>query len=105
MIISGLGVDSKTKSPVVILKEIDGERALPIWIGILEAQAIASELGSIKSDRPMPHDLLKTILESVDVKVNKVEICDLKLVFAPKIRQQTSTPAFTIIRKDLMSFV
>ena len=78
MIISGLGVDSNTKSPVVFLKEIAGERTLPIWIGILEAQAIASELGGVKSDRPMTHDLLKTILESIDVKVNKVEICDLK---------------------------
>jgi hypothetical protein len=78
MIISGLGVDSLSKHPVVILKEIDGERTLPIWIGILEAQAIASELGGVKLNRPMTHDLLKTILESIDVKVNKVEICDLK---------------------------
>ena len=78
MIISGFGVDSLSKDPVVILKEIDGERILPIWIGILEAQAIASEMGGIKLNRPMTHDLLKTILESIDVKVKKVEICDLK---------------------------
>ena len=78
MMISVLAVDSSTKSPIVILKEVDGERRLPIWIGILEASAIASELEGIKMSRPMTHDLLKDILELIDAKVNKVEVCDLK---------------------------
>lgn len=78
MIISGLTVDPLTNSPIVILKEIDGERTLPIWIGLLEATAIASELEGIKFSRPMTHDLLKDIMETVDLKVNKIEICDLK---------------------------
>jgi bifunctional DNase/RNase len=78
MIISVLAVDSQTKSPIVILKEADGERSLPIWIGMLEAHAIASEMEGIKLLRPMTHDLLKNILELVDVKVNKVEINDLR---------------------------
>jgi len=78
MMISVLPVDSSTKSPIVIIKEVDWERRLPIWIGILEASAIASELEGIKMSRPMTHDLLKDILELIDAKVNKVEVCDLK---------------------------
>ena len=78
MVISGLTVDPLTNSPIVILKELDGERTLPIWIGLLEATAIASELEGIKFSRPMTHDLLKEVIELMDVKVNKVEVCDLK---------------------------
>ena len=78
VIISALGFDSSTNDPIVILKEIGGKRTVPIWIGILEATAVASELEGIKFFRPMTHDLLKNVLESMDVKVNKVEICDLK---------------------------
>lgn len=78
VIISALGLDSSSNNPVVILKEIGGKRTVPIWIGILEASAIASELEGVKYLRPMTHDLLKNILESMDVKVNKVEVCDLK---------------------------
>jgi len=78
MVISGLTVDPLTNSPIVILKEVDGERTLPIWIGLLEATAIASELEGIKFSRPMTHDLLKNIMALIDIKVNKVEVCDLK---------------------------
>ena len=78
VIISALGLDSSSNNPVVILKEIGGKRTVPIWIGILEASAIASELECVKYLRPMTHDLLKNILESMDVKVNKIEVCDLK---------------------------
>ena len=78
MIISVLAVDSQTKSPIVISKEVKGERSLPIWIGMLEAHAIASEMEGVKLLRPMTHDLLKNILELVDAKVNKVEINDLR---------------------------
>lgn len=78
MNISGVTVDPLTNSPIVILKEIDGEKILPIWIGILEATAIASELENIKFSRPMTHDLLKNIMDTLDVKVTKVEVCDLR---------------------------
>lgn len=78
MVISGLTVDPLTNSPIVILKEVDGERTLPIWIGLLEATAIASELEGIKFSRPMTHDLLRNIMALIDVKVNKVEVCDLR---------------------------
>jgi bifunctional DNase/RNase len=78
MVVSGLTVDPLTNSPIVILKEVEGERTLPIWIGLLEATAIASELEGIKFSRPMTHDLLKNIMGLIDLKVNKVEVCDLK---------------------------
>jgi bifunctional DNase/RNase len=78
VIISAMGLDSSSNNPVIILKEIGGKRTVPIWIGILEASAIASELEGVKYLRPMTHDLLKNIMESMDVKVNKVEVCDLK---------------------------
>ena len=63
MVVSGLTVDPITNSPIVILKEVNGDKTLPIWIGLLEATAIASELEGIKFSRPMTHDLLKNIME------------------------------------------
>ena len=78
MIISGLTVDPITNSPIVILKEIDGDKTLPIWIGLLEATAIASEMEGIKFSRPMTHDLLKNMMEMVKIEVVKIEVCDLK---------------------------
>jgi uncharacterized protein len=78
MSISGLTVDPITNSPIVILKEIDGDGTLPIWIGLLEATAIASELEGIKFSRPMTHDLLKNMMDMVHVRVSKIEVCDLK---------------------------
>lgn len=78
MAISGLTVDPITNSPIVILKEVDGDKALPIWIGILEASAIASELEGIKFSRPMTHDLMKEILKESSVGVSRVEVNDLR---------------------------
>ena len=78
MIVWAVAVDSSTNNPVVILKEAGGKKTLPIWIGILEAISITSELQGIKLSRPMTHDLLKNILDLIDAKVNKVEVSDLK---------------------------
>ena len=76
--ISSLNMDPVTNSPIVILKEIEGEQTLPIWIGLLEATAIASEIEGVSFSRPMTHDLLKNILDKTDTKVKRIEICDLK---------------------------
>jgi hypothetical protein len=78
MTISGLTVDPLTNSPIVILREVDGDKTLPIWIGLLEATAIASELEGIKFSRPMTHDLLNNILTMVEIQVTKIEVCDLR---------------------------
>ena len=76
--ISSLNMDPTTNSPIIILKEIEGEETLPIWIGLLEATAIASEIEGVKFSRPMTHDLLKNVMDKMGIKVKKVEICDLK---------------------------
>jgi bifunctional DNase/RNase len=71
-------MDPVTNSPIVILKAVDGDETLPIWIGLLEATAIASEMEGIKFSRPMTHDLLKNMMDKVDVKVARIEVSDLK---------------------------
>jgi hypothetical protein len=76
--VNGLAVDAQAKSHVVILKEKDGERVLPIWIGPGEAQAIARELAGQRFPRPLTHDLLATIVEGLKARVTRVVIADLK---------------------------
>ena len=76
--INGLAVDAQAKSHVVILKEKDGERVLPIWIGPAEAQAIARELAGQRFQRPLTHDLIASIVEGLKARVTRVVISDLK---------------------------
>jgi len=78
MSISSLNMDPVTNSPIIILKEIEGEQTLPIWIGLLEATAIASEIKGVRFPRPMTHDLLKNIMDKTGSRVNGIEICDLR---------------------------
>ncbi|MEM6533882.1 MAG: bifunctional nuclease family protein [Myxococcota bacterium] len=78
MEVSGLTVDSGSNTPIVILKEKDGERLLPIWIGVVEASAIAFELEKMKLNRPMTHDLLKNAVESLGGQVEKVSVVALR---------------------------
>ena len=74
----GLTLDPVTKTPIVILKDTDNKLNLPIWIGLLEATAMATEIEGIKMARPMTHDLLKNILGEVGCSVESVEITELK---------------------------
>ena len=76
--INGLAVDAQAKSHVVILKEKDGERVLPIWIGPAEAQAIARELAGQRFQRPLTHDLIASIVEGLKARVTRVVISELK---------------------------
>jgi len=76
--VGGLAIDERTKSPVVLLQEIEGPRVLPIWIGPMEASAIHSELTGKKFQRPLTHDLLLSIIEGLHGKVSRVVISDLK---------------------------
>jgi hypothetical protein len=78
MSVSGLTIDPYTNSPIMILKEADGDRSIPIWIGLLEATAIASELEKVKFARPMTHDLLRNVVQALGVEIDKVEVCDLR---------------------------
>jgi bifunctional DNase/RNase len=78
MSVGGLTLDPVTKTPIVILKDTENKLNLPIWIGLLEATAMATEIEGIKMARPMTHDLLKTILGEVGGTVDSVEITELK---------------------------
>ena len=78
MKLSGLVIDPLTNTPIIILKDLDDKEALPIWIGLLEASAIAVEMEKIHIPRPMTHDLVKNILNCLSAKVSKVEVTDLK---------------------------
>ncbi len=74
----GLTMDPVSNSPIVILKTLEGDEALPIWIGVLEATAIASVLEGVSFSRPMTHDLLKHTIEMLGARVEKVVVCDLR---------------------------
>jgi bifunctional DNase/RNase len=78
MEVKGVRLDAIGQSPVVILVDKEGTKALPIWIGLLEANAIDKELKNITSTRPMTHDLLHSILTQAQVNVKEVKIVDLK---------------------------
>ena len=74
----GVRVELPTNQPIVLLKEHDGERYLPIWIGAMEATAIAFALQGIVTARPMTHDLMKNVLEEIGVHVERIVITELK---------------------------
>ncbi|MFZ7126914.1 MAG: bifunctional nuclease domain-containing protein [Desulfobacterales bacterium] len=76
--IAGLTMDPTTNTPIIILKTDEGENAIPIWIGLLEATSIASALQNVKFDRPMTHDLFKNFSELMNISVGSVEVCDIK---------------------------
>jgi len=78
MEVKGVRLDAIGQSPVVILVDKEGAKALPIWIGLLEANAIDKELKNITSTRPLTHDLLQSILTQAQVNVKEVKIVDLK---------------------------
>nr|HID60219.1 bifunctional nuclease family protein [Desulfobacterales bacterium] len=78
MKVTGITIDPTTNAPIIILKEEDGDQAIPIWIGLLEATAIATELEKIRFSRPMTHDLFKNFLDILDIKISKIEVCDLR---------------------------
>lgn len=78
MQVSGLTIDPITGTPIVILKDLKEKKAIPIWIGIFEASAIATELEKVKFSRPMTHDLLKDVLGALEVNLIRIEIQDLR---------------------------
>ncbi len=95
MEVKGVRIDPVSQSPVVILADKDGKKALPIWIGLLEANAINKEINQVSSPRPMTHDLLHSILTQTQVKVKEVKIVDLK-------EQTYFATLFLILNKGLI---
>lgn len=78
MKVSGLVMDPQTNTPILILKDLQEKTSLPIWIGLLEATSIATELEKIQFPRPMTHDLIRNCFEHLNVTVERIEVCDLR---------------------------
>jgi uncharacterized protein len=78
MTIKGLMVDPITNMPIVILRDKDGQKVLPIWVGTFEANAIALQMENISTPRPMTHDLLRNVIHDLKASVQKVVVCDLQ---------------------------
>ena len=78
MTIKGLMIDPITNMPIVILKDKAGDRVLPIWVGVFEANAIALQIENISTPRPMTHDLIKNILTEIEAEVKRIVVSDLR---------------------------
>tara|TARA_Y100000588_G_scaffold232738_1_gene246407 strand:+ start:1150 stop:1635 length:486 start_codon:yes stop_codon:yes gene_type:complete len=78
MTIKSLMVDPITNMPIVILREQEGDRVLPIWVGVFEANAIAIQIENVETPRPMTHDLIRNMLADLDAHVQKIVISNLK---------------------------
>jgi bifunctional DNase/RNase len=74
----GVRVELPTNQPIVLLKEREGERYLPIWIGPVEATAIALGMQGIETQRPMTHDLMRDLLQGLGVSVDRIVITELR---------------------------
>ena len=74
MTIKGLMVDPITNMPIIVLRDADGQRVLPIWVGIFEANAIALQMENIATPRPMTHDLLRNVIEDLNGIVRKIVV-------------------------------
>ncbi len=97
MRVAGITVDPFTNTPIVILKDLEDEEALPIWIGLLEASSIATAIENIQTPRPMTHDLLKNILDRLHAEVIKIEVNDLKEnTFYALLHVRVGNETFTI---------
>ncbi len=78
MTIKGLMVDPITNMPIIILRDTDGQRVLPIWVGMFEANAIALQIENVTTPRPMTHDLLRNVIQDLRGRIDKIVVSDLK---------------------------
>jgi hypothetical protein len=95
--ISGLVLDPDSNTPILILKSEEDDQVIPIWIGLLEATAIATSLKSIHFDRPMTHDLFLNFVRLTGAAVTSVEVCDiLDSTFYARINFSSSETSFSL---------
>ena len=73
-----LMVDPITNLPIILLRDREGQRVLPIWVGASEANAIALQIENITTPRPMTHDLLRNVIHDLKAEIRKVVVSDLK---------------------------
>lgn len=78
MQVAGLTLDETTKAPILLLKQMDGDDVLPIWIGAMEAMAISIVINEVTVPRPLTHDLMLSTLTDLGASLSRIEIIDLK---------------------------
>ena len=97
MTIKGLMIDPITNMPIIILRDQDGQRVLPIWVGVFEANAIALQIENVQTPRPMTHDLLKNVIDDLRAHVERIVVCELKEnTFYARIHMTSSGRAFEV---------
>ena len=78
MKVAGIALDPTNNAPIVVLRDLDGKFILPIWIGIMEASAIAAALEGVQYSRPMTHDLFKLFIDTLGATIEKIEVVDIR---------------------------
>lgn len=78
MTVKTLMIDPASNLPIVILRDREGSRVLPIWVGVAEANAIALQIENVATPRPMTHDLLRNVIHDLRASITKVVVSDLK---------------------------
>jgi hypothetical protein len=105
MTIKGLMIDPITNMPIIVLRDREGQRVLPIWVGVFEANAIALQMENVQTPRPMTHDLMKNLLEEVGAEVERITVTALRdgtfyaeivLSAAGEVRTVSSRPSDAI---------
>ena len=97
MELTGVRVELPSNQPIVLLRERGGERYLPIWIGAAEAAAIALSLQGVETPRPMTHDLMRNILQDLDVSVHRIVVTELRdSTFFASIQMQRGDDTYEI---------
>ena len=78
MKVAGIALDPSNNAPIVVLRDLEGKFILPIWIGIMEASAIAAALEGVQYSRPMTHDLFRSFIETLGTAIEKIEVVDIR---------------------------
>jgi hypothetical protein len=78
MTLKALMIDPITQMPIIVLRDQEGQRILPIWVGVCEANAIALQIEKVETPRPMTHDLLKKVVDALGGAVERIVVRDLK---------------------------
>jgi hypothetical protein len=96
--IRGLMMDPNSGTPIVILKDVNSEALLPIWVGAYEANAIALEIEKIATQRPMTHDLLRNLIVEMGARVERVVVTELRdNTFFAVIEMRSSSGDFMML--------
>ena len=98
MEVIGVRVEMPSNQPIVLLKEIDGSRFLPIWVGAVEATAIAFAQQGVEPPRPLTHDLMNNLLELLDTTLTAVHLTEIKdgIFYATMLLRDSNAGQLTI---------